>query len=111
MKRNYKMDERVILANEISKLILKNTTDTDIKKIIGEVNRFDALLGDTIRNFYEIKQDNEAPLFELYEYLKLGAKNYYMDEEEFNNHIDYLVREVNIMFGCSLRISEHMKRK
>lgn len=96
------MDERVILANEISKLILKN--ETDVRKIISEVNRFDGLLKDTIRNFYEIKQDNGAPLFELCEYLKLGADNYCMSEEEYNNFIDYLVQEVNTMFRCSLQI-------
>lgn len=96
------MDERVILANEISKLILKN--ETDVRKIISEVNRFDGLLEDTIRNFYEIKQDNGAPLFELCEYLKLGADNYCMTEDDYNNFIDYLVQEVNTMFGCSLEI-------
>ena len=94
------MDERVKLANEISKLILRN--ETDIRKIISEVNRFDGLLEDTIRNFYEIKQDNGAPLFELCEYLKLGADNYCMTEEEYNNIVESLVQDVHTMFGCSL---------
>ena len=96
------MYERVQLANEISKLILKN--ETDIRKIISEVNRFDGLLEDTIRNFYEIKQDNGAPLFELCEYLKLGADNYGMTENEYNKTIDKLVQEVHTLFGYSLTI-------
>lgn len=94
------MDERVQLVNEISKLILNN--QTDVRKIISEVNRFDVLLEDTIRNFYEIKQDNGAPLFELCEYLKLGVENYGMTEEEYNNIVESLVQEVHTMFGCSL---------
>ena len=96
------MDERVQLVNEISKLILKN--ETDIRKIISEVNRFDVLLEDTIRNFYEIKQDNGAPLFELCEYLKLGADNYGMTENEYNKTIDKLVQKVHTVFGYSLTI-------
>ena len=96
------MDERVKLANEISKLILNN--QTDVRKIISEVNRFDGLLKDTIRNFYEIKQDNGAPLFELCEYLKYGADNYGLDEQEFNDIVDHLVQEARTMFGCLLQI-------
>ncbi len=96
------MDERVKLANEISKLILRN--ETDIRKIISEVNRFDGLLEDTIRNFYEIKQDNGAPLFELCEYLKLGVENYGMSLEDYDKTIDKLVQKVHTVFGYSLTI-------
>lgn len=96
------MDARVKLANEISKLILKNAVDT--KSIIQEVNRFDVLLEDTIRNWYEIKQDEGAPLFELCEYLKYGADNYGLDEQEFNDIVDHLVQEARTMFGCLLQI-------
>ena len=57
------MDERVILANEISKLILMN--ETDIRTIINKVNKFDDLLEDNVRNFYEIKQDKGGGLLFL----------------------------------------------
>lgn len=96
------MDERVQLVNEISKLILNN--QTDVRKIISEVNRFDVLLEDTIRNFYEIKQDNGAPLFELCEYLKLGVENYGMSLEDYDKTIDKLVQKVHTVFGYSLTI-------
>lgn len=97
------MDERVILSNEISKLILKNETDT--KSIIREVNRFDSLLEVTIRNFYEIKQDRGAPLFELCAYLKYGADNYGLDEQEFNDIVDSLLQDIEDMFDCILNIN------
>lgn len=96
------MDERVQLVNEISKLILNN--QTDVRKIISEVNRFDVLLEDTIRNFYEIKPDNGAPLFELCEYLKLGVENYGMSLEDYDKTIDKLVQKVHTVFGYSLTI-------
>ena len=96
------MDERVQLVNEISKLILNN--QTDVRKIISVVNRFDVLLEDTIRNFYEIKQDNGAPLFELCEYLKLGVENYGMSLEDYDKTIDKVVQKVHTVFGYSLTI-------
>lgn len=97
------MDERVILSNEISKLILKNETDT--KSIIREVNRFDSSLEVTIRNFYEIKQDRGAPLLELCEYLKYGADNYGLEEQEFKDIVDSLLQDIEDMFDYILYIN------
>lgn len=96
------MDERVELANKISEMILKQ--ETDFKVIKNLVKEYDILLEETIRNFYELKQDDEIPLFELCEFIELGKVNYMMDDEEFEDRIDELVQSTNNMFGVKIKI-------
>ena len=59
------MDERVELTNKISEMILKQ--ETIFNDIKNKVKMYDILLEETIRNFYEIKEDSTSPLFELCE--------------------------------------------
>lgn len=95
------METAVELTNEISKLILR---EKDINVIKKEVKKFDELLDECCRNFYEVKMDMEAPLFELCEVLELGADNYDMDETEFNKYIDDILQEITNIFGVVLII-------
>src|SRR5574344_115802 len=98
------MDERVELINKISEMILKQ--ETDFKVIKNLVKEYDILLEETIRNFYELKQDDEIPLFELCEFIELGKENYMMSEEEFEDRIAELVESVNNMFGVEIEYSK-----
>lgn len=84
------MDTRVKLTNEISKLIIQSSKNFD--EIREKVKSFDSLLEDNIRNFYEIKMDDDVPLFSLCEYLELGVDNYGLTTEEFQNEIDRLMK-------------------
>ncbi len=94
------MDERAELANKISKMILKQ--ETNFNEIKNTVKMYDILLEETIRNFYELKQDSEIPLFELCEFIELGKVNYCMDDEEFEERILELIELVNDMFEINL---------
>lgn len=94
------MDERVALINKISGMILKY--ETDFKEIRGLVKEYDILLEEVIRNFYELKQDSEIPLFELCEFIELGKENYMMDDEEFEERVSELIESVNNMFEVNL---------
>lgn len=96
------MDERVELINKISEMILKQ--ETDFKEIRGIVKEYDILLEEVIRNFYELKQDNEIPLFELCEFIESGKENYMMSEEEFEDRVSELVESVNNMFEVEIKI-------
>ena len=98
------MDERVELINKISEMILKQ--ETDFKVIKNLVKEYDILLEETIRNFYELKQDDEIPLFELCEFIEEGKSNYMMDDEEFEDRISELVESVNDMFGVEIQIKD-----
>ena len=84
------MDARVKLTNEISKLIIKSSKDFNETR--EKVKLFDSLLDDTVRNFYEIKMGEYTPLFTLCEYLELGADNYGLTPEEFQEEIDKLTK-------------------
>ena len=97
------MDERVDLTNKISEMILKQETDFKvIKKVVKE---YDILLEELVRNFYEIKEDDTVPLFELCEFIESGKENYMIDdEEEFEIRISELVESVNDMFGVKIKI-------
>lgn len=81
-------DSSVKLTNEISKLILQTTKDSN--EIREKVKLFDSLLNDTVRNFYEIKMWGDTPLFTLCDYLDRGADNYRLTPEEFQEEIDRL---------------------
>ena len=90
------MDKRIELVNRISSLIISSSHN--FNDICKKVNEFDEILEKVCRNYYEVKQEQEAPLFELCEYLKLGANNYYLSESEYNITIDKLKRKVNQKF-------------
>lgn len=92
-----KNDSRVKLTNEISKLILQ--TSKDFNEIREKVKLFDSLLNNTVRNFYEIKMQDYTPLFTLCEYLELGADNYGLTHEEFQEEIDRLTKLKIEMFN------------
>lgn len=92
-----KADSRVKLTNEISKLIIK--TSKDFNETRQMVKLFDSFLNDTIRNFYEIKMWDYTPLFTLCEYLELGADNYGLTPEEFQEEIDRLTKLKIEMFN------------
>ena len=92
-----KADSRVKLTNEISKLIIK--TSKDFNETREMVKLFDSFLNDTIRNFYEIKMWDYTPLFTLCEYLELGADNYGLTPEEFQEEIDRLTKLKIEMFN------------
>lgn len=94
------MDDRITLINKISEMILKQ--ETDFKVIKNLVKEYDILLEEVIRNFYELKQDDEIPLFELCEFIESGKENYMMSEEEFEDRITELVMSVNNMFEVNL---------
>ena len=98
------MDERVELINKISEMILKQ--ETDFNDIKNKVKMYDVLLEETIRNFYELKQDSEIPLFELCEFIELGKDNYCMDDEEYEERVSELIGSVNNMFAVNLIRSE-----
>lgn len=98
------MDYRVKLVNKISGMVLKQ--ETDFKVIKNLVKEYDILLEEIISNFYELKQDDEIPLFELCEFIELGKVNYMMSEEEFEDRIDELVESTNNMFGVEIKIKE-----
>ena len=82
------MDSRIELTNAISGLILAD--HKDIRTIRARVKHFDTLLDDSLRNFYEIKMDQDVPLFTLCEYLELGKDNYGLTEEEYAEEIEKL---------------------
>ena len=96
------MDERVELINKISEMILKQETDFEVIKNL--VKEYDILLEEVIRNFYELKQDDEIPLFELCEFIESGKENYMMSEEEFEDRVSELVESVNNMFEVEIEI-------
>ncbi len=96
------MDDRITLINKISEMILKQ--ETDFKVIKSLVKEYDILLEEVIRNFYELKQDDEIPLFELCEFIESGKENYMMSEEEFEDRVSELVESVNNMFGVEIKI-------
>ena len=96
------MDDRITLINKISEMILKQETDFEVIKNL--VKEYDILLEEVIRNFYELKQDDEIPLFELCEFIESGKENYMMSEEEFEDRIDELVESVNNMFEVEIKI-------
>lgn len=98
------MDDRITLINKISGMILK--CETDFKEIREIVKEYNILLEEVIRNFYELKQDSEIPLFELCEFIELGKENYMMDDEEFEDRITELVESVNDMFGVEIQIKD-----
>ena len=98
------MDERAELVNKVSEMILKY--ESDIKNIKKLVNEYDGLFDNSLRNFYEIKEDSEVPLFELCEYLRNGRDNYDMSEEEFKSHIIYLLGEIDNIFNVELEYSK-----
>ena len=98
------MDDRTTLVNKISEMILKQ--ETDFKVIKNLVKEYDILLEEVIRNFYELKQDDEIPLFELCEFIESGKENYMMDDEEFEDRITELVESVNDMFGVEIQIKD-----
>ena len=98
------MDERVALINKISEMILKQ--ETDFKVIKNLVKEYDLMMEEVIRNFYELKQDDEIPLFELCEFIESGKENYMMSEEEFEDRISELVESVNNMFEVEIKIKE-----
>ena len=98
------MDERVELINKISEMILKQ--ETIFNEIKNTVKKYDILLEETIRNFYELKQDSEIPLFELCEFIELGKENYCMDDEEYEERVSELIESVNNMFEVNLIRSE-----
>ena len=98
------MDDRTTLVNKISEMILKQ--ETDFKVIKNLVKEYDILLEEVIRNFYELKQDDEIPLFELCEFIESGKENYIMDDEEFEDRITELVESVNNMFEVEVKIKE-----
>lgn len=96
------MDDRITLINKISEMILKQ--ETDFKVIKSLVKEYDILLEEVIRNFYELKQDDEIPLFELCEFIESGKENYMMSEEEFEDRVSELVESVNNMFEVEIKI-------
>lgn len=96
------MDTRIELTNDISSLILADCTD--IRKIRAKVKHFDILLDDTLDNFYEIKMDEDVPLFTLCEYLELGKDNYGLTEEEYVEELEKLNDLVSRRFGVSLTL-------
>lgn len=98
------MDDRITLINKISEMILKQ--ETDFKVIKSLVKEYDILLEEVIRDFYELKQDDEIPLFELCEFIELGKVNYMMSEEEFEDRISELVESVNNMFEVEIQIKD-----
>jgi alpha-acetolactate decarboxylase len=98
------MDDRITLINKISEMILKQ--ETDFKVIKNLVKEYDILLEEVIRNFYELKQDDEIPLFELCEFIESGKENYMMSEEEFEDRVSELVESVNNMFEVEIKIKE-----
>lgn len=98
------MDDRITLINKISEMILKQ--ETDFKVIKSLVTEYDILLEEVIRNFYELKQDDEIPLFELCEFIESGKENYMMSEEEFEDRVSELVESVNNMFEVEIKIKE-----
>lgn len=96
------MDDRITLINKISEMILKQ--ETDFKVIKSLVEEYDILLEEVIRNFYELKQYDEIPLFELCEFIESGKENYMMSEEEFEDRVSELVESVNNMFEVEIKI-------
>lgn len=96
------MDARIELTNAISGLILADCTD--IRTIRAKVKHFDILLDDTLDNFYEIKMDQDVPLFTLCEYLELGKDNYGLTEEEYVEELEKLNDLVSRRFGVSLTL-------
>ena len=94
------MNSRIQLTNAISGLILAD--HKDIRTIRARVKHFDSLLDDSVRNFYEIKMNNEVPLFTLCDYLNLGKDNYGLTEEEYNQKLNDLVYAISRMFGVTL---------
>ena len=98
------MDDRITLINKISEMILKQETDFEVIKNL--VKEYVILLEEVIRNFYELKQDDEIPLFELCEFIESGKENYMMSEEEFEDRVSELVESVNNMFEVEIKIKE-----
>ena len=96
------MDARIELTNAISGLILAD--HKDIRTIRARVKHFDTLLDDSLRNFYEIKMDQDVPLFTLCEYLELGKDNYDLTEEEYSEEIEKLKHLVSRRFGVTLTL-------
>lgn len=96
------MDARAKLTNAISGFILAD--HKDIRTIRATVKYFDILLNDTLDNFYEIKQDQDVPLFTLCEYLELGKDNYGLTEEEYTEELEKLNHLVSRRFGVTLTL-------
>ena len=100
-------ENAIELTNAISGLILAD--HKDIRTIRARVNHFNKLLDDTLRNFYEIKMQQDVPLFTLCEYLELGKDNYGFTEEEYNEEIRKLLHLVSRRFGESLKLEINWK--
>lgn len=98
------MDSRVELVNKISIDILHANKNSTISSILNIVRVYDKLLDDTLRNFYEIKMDQDVPLFTLCEYLELGKDNYGITEEEFKDEINKLLELFNFKFLVNYEI-------
>lgn len=96
------MDARIELTNAISGLILAD--HKDIRTIRARVNYFDKFLDASLRNFYEIKQGQDVPLFTLCEYLELGKDNYSLTEEEYTEELEKLTHLVSRRFGVTLTL-------
>lgn len=96
------MYARIQLTNAISGLILAD--HSDIRTIRARVKHFDTLLDESLRNFYEIKMDNDVPLFTLCDYLELGKDNYGLSQEEFDDKLNKLVHLVSRRFGVTLTL-------
>jgi len=85
------IDDRVLFANDVCKLILsKNNYDVDRSLI--DVKPMYEYFHEHVRNIYEAEED--IPLFNLYHYLKCDADNFDLTEEEYQNKIEKIKQQV-----------------
>lgn len=104
------MDARVDLTNKISQDIL--STSTTFKDIKDKVDQYSIILGETIRNFYEIETMEEVcPLFQLCYYLRQGKLNFCMSQNEYERAIKGLVLSTNTEFNLTLSLDEVLRER
>lgn len=100
----YNEDTRIVLVNKVSKDILENNKDNYILSVIQKVDEYNNVFDEVLRNYYEIKQNSETPLFELVDYIILGKENYALNEEEYIEKMSDLLIKVNKMFNINYKI-------
>lgn len=93
--------ERIQLINAVSKDILENNKDNYISSVMNKVLEYDKLFDEVLRNYYELKMDDEIPLFTLCEYYELGKENYGMSLQEYVDKLAYLLKKVNKTFNTN----------
>lgn len=101
---SYNEDTRIVLVNKVSKDILENNKDNYILSVIQKVDEYNNVFDEVLRNYYEIKQNSETPLFELVDYMILGKENYALNEEEYIEKMSDLLIKVNKMFNINYKI-------